>query len=66
MAFTAGFEIGPMFLNSLLGQRRMDSARMYHLRTQGLRRPPDDGRVDAEIVAFDGFWQCQFLDMGLR
>jgi hypothetical protein len=23
------------------------------------RHPSDDGLVDAEIAAFDGFWQCQ-------
>jgi hypothetical protein len=28
------------------------------------RHPPDDGLVDAEIAAFDGFWQCQILDTG--
>jgi hypothetical protein len=27
--------------------------------------PPDDGLVEAEIAAFDRFWQCQVLDMGL-
>jgi len=27
-------------------------------------QPPDDGRVDVEIAAFNVFWQCQFLDTG--
>ena len=27
------------------------------------RHPPDDGLVEAEIAAFGGYWQCQFLDM---
>jgi hypothetical protein len=26
---------------------------------------PDDGLVEAEIAAFDRFWQCQFLGTGL-
>ena len=29
------------------------------------RHPPDDGLVEAEIAAFDRFWQCQFLGTGL-
>src|ERR1700730_17462568 len=29
------------------------------------RHPPDDGLVEAEIAAFDRFWQCQFLGAGL-
>jgi hypothetical protein len=28
------------------------------------RHPPDDGLVEAEIAAFGGFWQYQFLDTG--
>jgi hypothetical protein len=28
------------------------------------RPPPDDGLVEAEIAAFGGFWQYQFLDTG--
>jgi hypothetical protein len=26
---------------------------------------PDDGLVEAEMAAFDRFWQCQFLGTGL-
>jgi hypothetical protein len=26
---------------------------------------PDDGLVEAEIAAFDRFWQCPFLGTGL-
>jgi hypothetical protein len=29
------------------------------------RHPPDDGLVEAEMAACDGFWQCQTLDAGL-
>jgi len=29
------------------------------------RHPPDAGLAEAEIAAFDGFWQCQTLDTGL-
>ena len=29
-----------------------------------IRHPADDGLVDAAIAAFDGFWQCQFLNTG--
>jgi hypothetical protein len=29
------------------------------------RHPPDDGLVEAEIAAFDRFWQCQFFGAGL-
>jgi hypothetical protein len=27
-----------------------------------IRHPPDAGPGEAEIAAFDGFWQCQTLD----
>jgi hypothetical protein len=29
------------------------------------RHPPDAGLAEAEIAAFDGFWQRETLDMGL-
>jgi len=39
----------------------------YGLRPEILpnRHPPDDGLVEAEIAACNGFWQCQTLDAGL-
>ena len=38
----------------------------YGLRPEILpnRHPPDDGLVEAEIAACDGFWQCPTLDAG--
>jgi hypothetical protein len=34
-------------------------------KTIPLRHPPAGGLVEAEITAFDRFWQCQFLGTGL-
>jgi hypothetical protein len=31
-----------------------------------IRHQPDAGLVEAEVAAFDGFWQCQTLDTGSR
>jgi hypothetical protein len=29
------------------------------------RHPPDDGLGEADDVPFDGFWQCQLIDVSL-
>jgi NAD(P)-dependent dehydrogenase (short-subunit alcohol dehydrogenase family) len=43
-------------------------AQVYRGRSDAIhvnRHPPDDGLVEAEIAACDGFWQCQTLGAGL-
>ena len=46
-------------------RRSAQSQLFFCLERHFTRHPPDDGLVEAEIAAFDRFWQCQFLGAGL-
>jgi hypothetical protein len=45
---------------------RHSSARLANHPADIVRHPSDDGLVEAEIAAFDEFWQCQCVDTGAR
>ena len=65
-----GYDVQLELVHCVETQRKISTRHCLHSPRQPsadiVRHPLDDGLVEAEIAAFDKFWQCQCVDTGAR